>query len=180
MFRTGEGVYVKDAYADERFERTIDEKTGFKTKSICCAPVRTVRGEVIGVVQCMNKKSGDFNDDDLELLEAITTQAAVSLQSTQYVERMKKSREKEMQFLDMVSDVTSELDLGVLLQRVMEEATRMLNADRSTLFINDAKTGELFSRLAMGDRVGEIRLPNHMGIASAVFQSGKTINIPYA
>ena len=127
----------------------------------------------------MNKRAGQFNDDDLELL-AITTQATVSLQSTQYVERMKKSREQEMKFLDMVSDVTSELDLGVLLHRVMEEATRMLNADRSTLFINDEKTGELFSRLAMGDSVGEIRLPNHMGIAGTVFQSGKTVNIPYA
>ena len=68
----------------------------------------------------------------------------------------------------------------MLLHRVMEEATRMLNADRSTLFLNDEKTGELFSRLAMGDSVGEIRLPNHMGIAGAVFTSGRTVNIPYA
>ena len=41
VFTTCEGVYIEDAYADPRFERTIDEKTGFKTKSICCAPVLT-------------------------------------------------------------------------------------------------------------------------------------------
>ncbi|MEO9962127.1 MAG: adenylate/guanylate cyclase domain-containing protein, partial [Nisaea sp.] len=121
-----------------------------------------------------------FNDDDLALLEAITTQAAVALQSTQFVESMKKSREQEMKFLDMVSDVTSNLELGSLLSRVMSEATRMLNADRSTLFLNDEKTNELFSRVAMGDSLGEIRLPNHLGIAGAVFCSGDTINIPYA
>ncbi|MEE8261295.1 MAG: GAF domain-containing protein, partial [Gammaproteobacteria bacterium] len=180
VFTTGDGVISHDAYADERFDRSSDEMTGYKTKTICCAPVKTVTGEIIGVVQCLNKNEGDFTQEDLEILEAITTQAAVALQSTQFVERMKKSREKEMKFLDMVSDITSELELGVLLHRVMEEATRMLNADRSTLFLSDEKTEELFSRLAMGDSVGEIRLPNDTGIAGAVFTSGKSVNIPYA
>ena len=96
------------------------------------------------------------------------------------MEEMAKSREKEMQFLDIVSDVTAEIELGSLLQRVMVESTRMLNADRATLFLNDPKTNELFSRVAMGDGIGEIRLPNNVGIAGAVFQSQDTINIPYA
>ncbi len=116
----------------------------------------------------------------MEIVEAITLQAAVSLQNAQGVEEMVKAREKEMLFLDIVSDVTAEIDLGSLLQRVMVEATRMLNADRSTLFLNDEKTDELFSRVAMGDGIGEIRLPNTAGIAGAVFTSRETINIPYA
>jgi adenylate cyclase len=180
VFQSGEGELIPDAYKDKRFNRNVDEQTGFKTASIVCAPVKTVKGEVIGVTQALNKKKGQFTAGDLNLLEAITTQAAVALQSTQFVERMKKTREKELEFLDVVSDVTSELELGTLLHKVMSEATRMLNADRSTLFLNDSKTNELFSRVAMGDSIGEIRLPNHMGIAGAVFQSGKTVNIPYA
>ena len=50
-----------------------------------------------------------------------------------------------MEFLDLVSEVTSEIELSSLLQRVMGEATRMLNAERSTLFLNDERTDELFS-----------------------------------
>lgn len=180
VFTNGEGEIILDAYGDERFNRTVDEQTGFRTRSILCAPIKTVRGDVIGVTQVLNKQEGEFDPDDLNLLEAITTQAAVALQSTQFVEKMKKSREKELEFLDLVSDVTSELDLGALLQRVMAEAARMLQADRATLFLNDFKTDELFSRVAMGDGVGEIRLPNHLGIAGTVFTSGKTVNIPYA
>ena len=180
VFTKGQGEIIPDAYGDERFNRKVDEQTGFKTRNIVSAPVKTVRGDVIGVTQALNKKEGPFTPEDLNLLEAITTQAAVALQSTQFVERMQKSREKEMEFLDVVSDVTSELELGTLLTKVMSEATRMLNADRSTLFMNDEKTDELFSRVAMGDSLGEIRLPNSMGIAGAVFTSGKTVNIPYA
>ncbi len=180
VFTDGLGKIIIDAYHDSRFNRAIDEQTGFKTKSILCAPVKTVGGDIIGVIQILNKIEGVFDQDDLDLLEAMTTQAAVALQRTQFVERMKKSRAKEMEFLDVVADVTSELELGSLLSKVMSEATRMLAADRSTLFLNDEKTNELFSRVAMGDGIGEIRLPNTAGIAGAVFASGETINIPYA
>jgi adenylate cyclase len=180
VFSNGKGVIVHDAYEDERFNREIDQQTGFTTKSVCCVPVRTVKGEVIGVMQSLNKCEGAFDDDDLLLLEQMTTQAAVALQSTIFVERMKDTREKEMEFLDLVADVTSELELGTLLQRVMGEATRMLSAERSTLFLSDEKSGELFSRIAQGDSTGEIRLPNHVGIAGAVFTSGKSVNIPHA
>ena len=180
IFQCGTGEIIHDAYNDDRFNNTIDQQTGYTTKNIVCAPVRTVRGDVIGVIQILNKRRGRFTKDDLDILEAITLQAAVSLQNAQGVEEMHQSRAKEMEFLDIVSDVTAEIDLGSLLQRVMVEATRMLDADRSTLFLNDEKTDELFSRVAMGDGIGEIRLPNSAGIAGAVFQSRETVNIPYA
>ena len=180
VFTSGEGVIIHDAYADDRFNRTVDEQTGYKTKSILCVPMRTVKGEVIGAAQMLNKTEGQFTVHDLDLLEAMTTQASVALQSTQFVERMKLSRAKEMEFLDMVSDVTSEIDLKALLQKVMGEATRMLGADRSTLFLNDEKTNELWSEVGEGIGAVKIRFPNHLGIAGAVFKAGTSVNIPYA
>ena len=180
VFTSRESLIVHDAYKDERFNRTVDEQTGFVTRNILCVPIRTVKDEVIGVAQALNKHKGRFIKDDLRVLESMTTQATVALQSTEFVERMRRTRAQEMEFLDIVSDVTSELDLGALLQKVMGEATRMLSAERSTLFLNDEKTGELFSRVAQGDSLGEIRLPNSAGIAGAVFTSGESVNIPHA
>ena len=54
VFTTGEGVIVHDAYKDDRFNKTIDQQTGFKTKGVLCAPVRTVKGEIIGVAQALS------------------------------------------------------------------------------------------------------------------------------
>ena len=62
----------------------------------------------------------------------------------------------------------------------MAEATAMLDAERSTLFINDEKTNELFSHVGEGLESMEIRLPNTAGIAGSVFTSGEAINIPHA
>jgi adenylate cyclase len=179
VFTRGESTIVTDAYADERFNRDVDVQTGFKTESVLCVPIRTVGDDVIGVVQVLNKIDGQFHADDLQLVEAITQQAAVALVSAATIERMQKSRAQEMEFLDMVADITSEIDLRSLLGKVIGETTRMLSAERSTLFLNDDKTGELFALIGEG-LAQEIRFPNHLGIAGAVFVSGDSVNIPYA
>lgn len=180
VFQSQQGVIIHDAYQDPRFDSKVDKETGFVTKSILCAPIRTAKGVIIGVVQTLNKQIGSYSDDDLKLLEAMTQQAAIILENTQQMERMEITRKMEMEFLEMVSDITSEIEIDSLLQKVIREATRLLQADRGTLFLNDEKNNELFSRVAMGGSIGEIRLPNHVGIAGAVFTSGETINIPYA
>ncbi|MGI9641896.1 MAG: GAF domain-containing protein [Acidimicrobiia bacterium] len=181
VFHAGEGLVVNDAYNHPDFNPEVDEATGYRTNRIVCAPIRTVRGSVIGVAQVLNKRTGDFDEDDLFLLESMTTQAALALTSGRTHEQTRERIAKEMEFLDLVSDVTSELDLDALLFRVMTEATRMLDAERSTLFLNDDRTGELFARVAEGgEGNGEIRFPNSVGIAGEVFTTGETINIPHA
>ncbi|MDQ6991901.1 MAG: GAF domain-containing protein [Mariprofundus sp.] len=180
VFTTGVGIIIDDAYADARFHQQVDEQTGFHTESILCVPIKIANGKTIGVAQALNKQQGSFSKQDLLLLEAMATQAAVTLQNAQMVELAAKNHNKELAFLDLVSDITSELDLGMLLQRVMHEATEMLNADRSTLFLNDDKRGELWSQVGEGLQAKQIRFPNHLGIAGTVFSSGESMNIPYA
>ena len=82
-----------------------------------------------------------------------------ALQSSQTVERMRKARAQELEFLEIVADITLQIDLDQLLQRVMAEANRMLGAERLTLFLHDEKANELFSRVAMGPKIGDIRFP---------------------
>jgi len=180
VYTSGDSLIIHDAYADARFNRSIDEQTGFTTRNILCVPIKTVKGEIIGVAQTLNKKSGKFTKQDLNLLEAMTSQGTLALQSAQFIERMQAIRRQEMEFIDVVSEVTADIKLGSLLQKVMGEATRLLNAERSTLFLNDEKTNELWSEVGQGLESVQIRLPNHVGIAGAVFTSAKAINIPYA
>ena len=180
VFSQGVAVVSQDAYSDPRFNRDIDQKTGYKTRNILCAPITTVTGEIIGVSQSLNKKSGDFTDEDLSIMQAITTQASIVLQNTVHRERMEQLRKKESDFLNIVSEVSSEIHLGPLLQMIMNAVTRMLDADRSTLFVNDEKTNELHTQIGQGLGAKEIRLPNTAGIAGMVFTTGKSVNIPHA
>ncbi len=180
VFTTGEGAVINDAYADERFNPEVDSKTGYTTTSILCAPLLTLRGDKIGVSQLLNKKDGDFTRDDLDLLEAMIEQAAIALENLRIVENIESARQQELEFLNVVSEVSSELKLGPLLQKLIATVTQMLDAERSTLFINDEKTKELFTEIGQGLGATQIRLPNTAGIAGTVFTSCESMNIPHA
>ena len=153
VFTHEESLTIHDAKADPRHDQSIDEETGFDTKNILSVPVRTMAGQVIGVLQALNKNKGRFTKEDLNLLETLSSQASVTLAGTQQVERIRKKRAQEMEFLDTVATITAEVDLNRLLQNVVSEITRMLDADRSTIFINDPKTNELFSRVALSSLI---------------------------
>ena len=181
VFSQNQGVIIHDAYKDERFNKAVDVRTGFRTKSILCAPLRTVSGEKIGVSQILNKIDGEFEQEDLDLLEAMTEQAAIAIQGNIIVEQIEAARKQELEFLDVVSQVSSELELTPLLQKIITTISTMLDCERATLFINDEKTNELYTEVGEGlDEKSTIRIPNHLGISGTVFTSGKAVNIPHA
>ena len=60
---------VHDAYNDPRFNATIDEQTGYTTNSILCMPI-CIRGQVIGVVQMINKIDGGFTTVSSDFVKA--------------------------------------------------------------------------------------------------------------
>ncbi len=179
-FTNDESLIINEAYEDKRFNKVVDTLTGYITDTLLTTPFRTADGKCIGVAQLINKKDKTFTESDLELFEAIIQQASVAMQSKIILEEREKEREKEMDFLAVVTHLSSELDLSQLLDKIIPTITRMLNSDRSTLFINDKKTNELFTMIGQGLGKVELRFPNHLGIAGTVFTTGDTINIPHA
>ena len=77
--RTGEIVNVGDAYNDRRFDSNTDSGSGFRTTSILAAPMRTPAGEIVGVVEILNKRRGSFTKEDEEFLAEVGTHAALAV-----------------------------------------------------------------------------------------------------
>ncbi|MDA1276934.1 MAG: GAF domain-containing protein [Verrucomicrobia bacterium] len=78
---------------------------------------------------------------------------------------------------DVHNRIADILSLDLLLKKLIEIITETLNADRSTLYLHDTETHELFSRIAQGDLTQEIRFPSTAGIAGSVFTSGESVII---
>ena len=179
-FTTGEPIIIDDAYADPRFNPRIDQETGFRTNTILCAPLRNRHGRVLGASQILNKRAGPFDESDCSLLEAITAQAAAALENAQLHERVERARREEAQMLEVTNAISTELKLEPLLRKIISVTTDILDADRSTLFLHDDKTDELWSQVAEGEGMKEIRFPASAGLACSCFRSGEPINIPDA
>ncbi|KHK02692.1 PP2C family protein-serine/threonine phosphatase [Desulfovibrio sp. TomC] len=76
---TGQAALLPDAYQDPRFNRNVDQETGYRTRSMVCVPL-IYRERIVGVVQCMNKiGGGEFTPDDLEICSLLGAQAAVAI-----------------------------------------------------------------------------------------------------
>ena len=62
---SGETINIPDAYEDPRFDRSVDENTGYRTRSILCIPLVDTEARVFGVAQILNKRDGSaFGPDD--------------------------------------------------------------------------------------------------------------------
>ena len=177
VFTSGAGEIIPDAYADPRFNRWVDTETGYRTRNLLCVPIRNNRGEVIGVTQALNKRAGEFDTEDMQALEALSSQAAAALENARMFERVERSQREEALLLDVVSSITSEIKLDPLLEKILAAATQLLGADRGALFLYDATSNELWSRVAGGEGSGVIRFPAGVGIAGECFTTGNCINI---
>lgn len=100
---SGMPLIIEDAYSDTRFNTEVDLKTGFKTRSILCVPIRAWKSAIIGVAQLINKTSSGvvchsedgrnspelvFTHDDQQFLEVLATQAGAAIVNSGIFETM--------------------------------------------------------------------------------------------
>ncbi|XP_026210260.1 cAMP and cAMP-inhibited cGMP 3',5'-cyclic phosphodiesterase 10A isoform X2 [Anabas testudineus] len=89
--QTGEVLNIPDAYADPRFNREVDLKTGYTTRNILCMPIVS-RGSVIGVVQMVNKLSGSaFTKTDENNFKMFAVFCALALHCANMYHRIRQS-----------------------------------------------------------------------------------------
>ncbi len=174
---TGETVNIPDAYADLRFNPDVDRTTGYRTSTILCMPMRDREGRILGVIQVLNKRVGPFTPSDEALLAAFAAGAAVTVQNALLNEEIRKRMQTSEILLNVMRAVSSELEIDQLLVKIVSKTSEVMNADRCTLFLLDRQTGGLWSKVAQGDNLKEIRVPRGMGIAGHVAMTGETVNI---
>lgn len=109
--QTGETINIKDAYKDKRFNSEVDKKTGYKTKTILCMPIKNFNQEIIGVFQVLNKFDETFTIDDEDLLVAIASSAGISLENAQLFEKQNKMLEEQKIIFDsFIETLASSID----------------------------------------------------------------------
>jgi serine phosphatase RsbU (regulator of sigma subunit) len=89
---TGESVLLNDVRSDTRFDPSIDQRTGFITRNMLCVPLRKPEGSLMGSVQAINARSGDFTGADLSYLESFAALAAIAVEREQLAQDAFRAR----------------------------------------------------------------------------------------
>jgi multidrug efflux pump subunit AcrA (membrane-fusion protein)/putative methionine-R-sulfoxide reductase with GAF domain len=123
VMQSGESVNITDAYTDSRFDRSVDAKTGYRTKTILALPVVAPDGKRLGVVQALNKDGGVFGADEEHLLAALAAQAAISITNARLSEALHAQAEREQLLNEELQDQ----------HRRLQEAFRAAEASQNRL-----------------------------------------------
>ena len=102
--RSREPINVPDCYADPRFDPSTDRRTGYRTRCSLTLPLVGHEGDLVGVMQLLNRAEGVFDAADERLALALAAQCAVALQRARFTEAVIEG-EKMRQALELAREV---------------------------------------------------------------------------
>lgn len=80
---TGESLLINDVAANPHFDASTDKRTGFITSNMLCVPLKNPEGKLMGALQAINRKGGEFTGADLSYLESFAALAAIAVEREQ-------------------------------------------------------------------------------------------------
>ncbi|HAA28027.1 MAG TPA: adenylate/guanylate cyclase domain-containing protein [Cyanobacteria bacterium UBA8553] len=176
--------------------KEADHKTGYRTYSLLALPLLNEQGELMAVVQLVNKLKSTcrfeaplaekvdrqgFTQEDEVLFEEFSPLIRLILESSRsFYIATQKQRAAEALLEATRSLASSSLNLEETLNRVMGEAKKLMNADRSTLWLLDRDRNDLWTKIPQADgSLKERRVPIGVGFAGKVAKTGQPLNIPF-
>ncbi|MBW4643804.1 MAG: GAF domain-containing protein [Goleter apudmare HA4340-LM2] len=187
-----------DFYQDARsvFAQAQEKITGYRTYTMLALPLLNEQGQLVAVVQLLNKlktahdpddaisdriDTRGFTNADEKLFQEFAPSIRLILESSRsFYVATQKQRAVAALMKAIKSLSQSSLDLEDTLKRVMDEAKELMSADRSTLWLIDRDRHELWTKITQDDSsTKELRVPIGKGFAGLVAASGKKLNIPF-
>ncbi len=154
--KTGESVTLPDSRYDSRFFSRIDEKTGYRTRSMMTLPVKDREGTIFAVFQVLNKRRAPFDRADEEFMQALAGQLGVLLEHTSlYAQIRAESGREDIEIRNRFNNIVGESE-GML--RLFERVARAARTEATVLIRGESGTGkELLARAVHfnGPRAGK-------------------------
>lgn len=197
--RTGEVINLPyDVYDDPRstVAQSQDHQNNYRTYTLIAVPLRDDQGQLIAVVQCLNKLKPSAHPT-APLAERIDPQGFTTTDEQQFAEnaplirmildsfrayhRTAQSQRVAAALMAVMHQMNQySCSLDVVLEQVMEAAKNLMHADRSTLWLVDRDRGELWTRMAdFNGQRRPLRLKLGQGYAGQVAATAVPINVPY-
>ncbi len=174
---TGAVCNIHDAYNDSRFNSAADKESGFRTQNILCGPINDLTGEIVGVIQIINKAAGPFNAEDEETLAMLSSLAGVALQNAFFHQRTMEASRRAEATVALVQALYENLGVNPVVFTLTNRLPEVIQCDRCTIFVIDKQAEEMW---AMQGEVN-FKIPlGSPGIAPSCGRENEIINIPDA
>ena len=181
VYRRGQPLMIQDARADQRHFKVVDRVTKHETHSLIAVPLM-VRGEVVGVLEALNKKdNAHYTEEDLTILETLGALAAQAIQNVNLQRRVRATSielaELERLKTDFIAIASHELrtPLGLILGHatfLRELAGAQYGEQLDMIIRNAAKLKTIVENLSDVDNIqtGAARVRNQQVSLSKIIE----------
>lgn len=172
-------INVHDAYEDDRFNRDFDTKSGFRTKHILATPIIDFHGEIVAVLQAINKKSGEpFTHEDEIFMENFAAHVGITLRNAQRFEAIEQAKSTVTSLMDIVKVLHSNPNANSLVFTLTQRAPQLVGAERCTLWLADQQRQTIsIMNTDSATMATSKRFPMGKGLAGHVAATGQVLNI---
>ena len=140
---TGKIVNVSDAYNDDRFNPSIDNQTGYRTRNLLAVPLQNlIDGEVVGAFEVLNKRQGIFNGEDEELLKALAAQAAIAIQTARSIGELARENAHLRQEVEGRYARHRIVGTSLRIQAILQLIERIRDSSINVLISGESGTGK--------------------------------------
>jgi len=175
-----EPVVVNDVTKDERFYKPINEIIDKEFRSVMIVPL-IGRGRVIGVVEAINKRKGEFTDSDLDTLFGLANQFAVAIDNANLLRDAKEEAMKRRLLYQVGIKLASTLNIDEVLKLILDSLHKVVEFDAGGVYLINEKDNDLSSVYAEGyDQENEkfVHLKFGQGLVGWCANNGEALIVP--
>jgi sigma-B regulation protein RsbU (phosphoserine phosphatase) len=175
-----EPAILNDVSSDARFYREIEEIGGIKFRSILAIPL-IGRGQMIGVIEAINKSIGDFDEHDLDTLVGLANQIAVAIDNARLYREAKHEAMERQLLYEVGKKLSSTLNIDEVLKLILDSLQKVVGFDGGAVFLINEEKNEVSTVYSEGyDNANEeyIKLKIGQGLVGWVAKTGEAVIVP--
>jgi putative nucleotidyltransferase with HDIG domain len=153
---SGQVLNIKNAARDDRFDSSIDKKTGYRTKTILALPLTDHTGENFGVIEVINKHKGVFNNADIEILKGLSSVVAIAIVNAIMFDEHEKQFQSFLEVMAASIDAKDKFTAGHSLN-----VTRFAEGIANELGFNDSEL-EVIRTAGLLHDYGKLGIDDHI------------------
>ncbi len=139
VIQTGRTIRVDDAYADRRFDQSVDKQGGYKTRTLLCAPLIDSEEHRIGAFELINRNEGRFDASDERALQDFGLQVATVVQNVREREQLIRSNQ---QLTEAVVERVHIVGDSAPIAGLRASISRLAATDLPVLILGESGTGK--------------------------------------
>lgn len=147
---SGETQLIDDPYSHPKFNKKVDLQTGFVTRNILCLAIKNLHGDIIGVFQILNKKSGTFNEEDAMFLAAMAASTGIAIENALLQDELKRQ-------IAQIKNSYEELYIAqnVILKESKISTTSEISGFITSKLLTDSKVDALVNEIKINYKLDE-------------------------